>query len=265
MNVKDKVIVITGGAGGMGLSCSEKLLLRDAKFVAIFDIPSPAAESAVKKLRDQFGDSRVGLYACDVTSDEQVNSSFGKVIDAFGSFDVLINAAGFVCQKRWQFMIDVNFTGLVRATLKAIDLIGKHKGGKGGTIVNVASLLGFSTWRCIPVYCGTKYAVVGFTLCLKDSYSTTGVRMLLMCPGFTDTAFVTKLLADIHFDFVDREELRNSIKMRPGQPVHFVSDAILRMIEKGENGDICFAEVGQPPELVDSSSLDELPKRPFYD
>ncbi|XP_076753356.1 15-hydroxyprostaglandin dehydrogenase [NAD(+)]-like [Xylocopa sonorina] len=218
MNVKDKVIVITGGASGIGLSCSEKLLLRDAKFVAIFDVPSPSVEATVNKLKKQFGDNRTGLYACDVTKNEQVESSFGKVIDLFGSFDVLINSAGIFSQVNWQHMIDVNFTGLVRTTLKAIDLIGKHKGGKGGTILNVASTLGFKPWEYMPIYSGTKSGVIGITLGLKHFYPITGVRMLLVCPGFTDTSFSPKLFSATYFDFIDAEKLKENTKGKICQP-----------------------------------------------
>lgn len=70
-------------------------------------------------------------------------------------------------------------TGLVRTTLKAIDLMGKHRGGKGGTIVNISSLAGLTPVIYYPIYAATKHAIVGLTnslavkLALKNTHTHT--------------------------------------------------------------------------------------------
>lgn len=70
--------------------------------------------------------------------------------------------------------------------------MGKDKGGKGGVIINIASILGLQESPAAPVYTGTKHFVVGFSRSLGDSYhfNRTGVKIVTMCPGVTYTGLV---------------------------------------------------------------------------
>lgn len=67
--------------------------------------------------------------------------------------------------------------------------VGKHHNGKGGTIVNIASVLGIrNIW--FPIYCSTKHAVVSFTRTMAQHFHVTGVRMVAICPGLTNTPII---------------------------------------------------------------------------
>ena len=260
MDVKDKTAAITGGASGIGYCCVEQLLHHNAKSVAILDLPNSKGEDVVTQLRNQFGEGRAFFFACDVTNKEQVESSFKKVVEALGGLDILINSAGCMDDSIWERMIDINFAGLVRTTLLGIEIMGKHNGGRGGTIVNIASVAGVTPVKEFPIYCGTKYAVVGFTASLQGSYDKTGVRMMLMCPGATTTPLCDKLMKLKLLSFVDREKLMADLETWPMQPPEDVAKAMVKLIEKGKNGATCIVMANEPPCVIDTPTYPDFVK-----
>lgn len=255
--MKDKCAVITGGASGIGFCTVEQLLHHNAKRVAILDLPNSNEETAIEKLEEQFGKDRVMFFDCDVTKQEQVESTFKKVVEWLGDIDILINSAGVADDKKWRSMIDTNVTGLIRTSLIGIDLMGKHNGGKGGTILNIASIGGLTPVSFLPIYCATKYAVVGFTASMKLSYDTIGIRMLLMCPGATNTPLLSR--NNLCLDFIKIGRENEEMKPNDRQPPEHVAKAIIELIEKGENGAACVVNKGEPPFLVDIPTIFDLP------
>lgn len=82
---------------------------------------------------------------------------------------------------------------VVQGSLFGIKYIGKNKGGKGGIIVNIASILGLQELDGCPIYVGTKHFVVGLDRSFGTSYyyNLTGIKFLTMCPGVTDTPLIS--------------------------------------------------------------------------
>ncbi|XP_071857429.1 15-hydroxyprostaglandin dehydrogenase [NAD(+)]-like [Bombus fervidus] len=266
MNVKHAIVLIVGGGSGIGCTCAEEFLSSKAEFVGILDLPDSNGRVVADTLGIQHGSHRVDFFACDVTNDEQVNSSFQKIAQLLGSIDILINSAGVLTNGAdWQRMIDVNVTGLIRMTLKGIDLMGKHKGGKGGTIVNISSMAGLAPVIYYPIYAATKHAIVGLTNSLALSYNETGVRMMLMCPGRTNTPLITKLydFENPHLSFLNVNRAVMCLRTAGNQPSECVAKAVIRLMEKGGNGSICLVHDGQPPYVVNVQTLDNLVRRPL--
>ncbi|OXU30567.1 hypothetical protein TSAR_007172, partial [Trichomalopsis sarcophagae] len=115
--------------------------------------------------------------------------NFDKVMESHKTIDILINNAGIAGENKPELLVDVNLKALIVASYNIIERIGKHKGGKGGVIVNIASIVGLAS-GISPVYCATKHGVVGFTRTLQMSYGVTGVRVLAICPSFTNTGII---------------------------------------------------------------------------
>lgn len=92
-------------------------------------------------------------------------------------------------------MINVNVAALVRGTLLGLEYMGKHKKGKGGHIINVASIYGLQGLSGSPIYCGTKHFVIGFSRSIGDKYygQLTGVKVMTVCPGVTDTSMIAEM------------------------------------------------------------------------
>ncbi|XP_016841512.1 15-hydroxyprostaglandin dehydrogenase [NAD(+)] [Nasonia vitripennis] len=192
--VKDKVVVITGGTSGIGLSIAKHMLKNGAKYVALFELDHENSRIVFDELHKQYHD-RIGFYPCDVTKTDLIYNNFDKVMESHKTIDILINNAGIADDNKPELSVDINLKALVVASYKFIARIGKHKGGKGGVIVNIASTAGIVS-GVLPVYCATKHGVVGFTRTLQMSYGLTGVRVLAICPSFTNTPIVKLTLND---------------------------------------------------------------------
>jgi len=244
--------MITGGAGGIGYKFAEVLLLNGAKSVAIIDLPTSNGENAAITLQKESGTGRVIFVACDVAKAEDLNEAFKKVVDTFGTLDILINNAGIFNDKhKWEETIDINLKALIRGSYLALEHMGKYNGGKGGVIVNVSSILGLSVFFSAPAYTASKYGVLGFSQALAGLYDYTGVRVLIICPGMTSTN-LTDYVPERVIHFLDAEYAEQSTEQfKPIQSVDNVAAALLDLIEKGKNGAAWVSEHNQPPYAVD--------------
>lgn len=83
---------------------------------------------------------------------------------------------------------------MVQGTLLGIKHMGKNNGGKGGVIINIASILGLQELNGCPIYVGTKHFVVGMNRSFGTPYfyNFTGIKFLTMCPGVTDTPLISE-------------------------------------------------------------------------
>lgn len=250
-NVRNKTVMITGAANGIGYKCAEILLRNGAKCIAIIDLVTSNGKNAATTLRNEFGESRVVFFACDVTKTEEFEMTFEKVVDMFqGYLDILINNAGILDEKDFERTVDVNLTSVIRGSLLALEYMGKHKGGKGGIIANVASVYGLSTDNSFaPVYSATKHGIIGFSHNLASFYEKHGVRIMTMCPGYTKTRLADALNDKIS-DFVTLTELIESLSFFQIQEPDNVARGMLELIQKGKNGAIWVSENSKPPYAV---------------
>lgn len=256
-NLQDKIVMITGGAGGLGHDFVKIMLENGAKNVAIVDLPTSQGQAQAIEFEGKYGKGRAVFFPCDVTNAEESKATFKKIVETFGGLDILINCAGIIYETRVELMIEVNLTSVIRISLLAMDHMGKHKGGKGGTIINIASIFGLSTQNCqAPIYCATKYAVVGFSQCLANFHYISNVRVITLCPGFTNTSFITEMFDGRFLDLVDYEVF-SSLNF-PHQTVDNVSRALLQLIQTAKNGQIWVSEDNQLPYTVNVPKYSEL-------
>ncbi|XP_056587479.1 15-hydroxyprostaglandin dehydrogenase [NAD(+)]-like [Triplophysa dalaica] len=199
MDLEDKVALVTGGAQGLGRSFVEILLKNGAK-VAIIDVNESLGKELKVTLNQEYGPDRTEFYTADVTSEEQFKGVFQKVVEKYGQIDIVCNNAGIVNENDWEKAIAINLGGVVRGTYLALDHMKKDKGGKGGVIVNVASLAGLGPLFPTPVYTATKHGVVGFTRAMAgvSTVANHGVRINILCPGFVNTNLVTLFSSEEH-------------------------------------------------------------------
>ncbi|XP_017882497.1 15-hydroxyprostaglandin dehydrogenase [NAD(+)]-like [Ceratina calcarata] len=216
-NIKNKTALITGGASGLGFDYAQKLLQNGAKAVAILDLASSPGQTTAANLEKEFGKGKAIFCPCDVSNVQQLTEAFKKVWNALNGLDIVINNAGICNDTKWQQTVNINVTGLIQGSLLAMELMGKHKGGKGGTIVNISSIVGFQLFPIIPVYCSSKWDVMAFSRCLQTHYDNTGVRVLVMCPGVTTTNLLTELENTV-FNFVKPEDVQQTLRSLPTQP-----------------------------------------------
>lgn len=244
--IANKVVVITGGAEGLGYEMSDKYLTKGARIVIILDINEKLGAEAVKKLVAKHGNDRAIFLRCDVTQDLASVSKW--IFDSY-KVDVFINNAGILNDKLLKKTIDINVTAVVEWGMTFWDHMRKDRGGNGGTIINLASIYGYRVDQFLPVYQASKFAVIGFTKSLGHpaNFERSGVRVIAICPGFTDTKLVA---APIPWDMGQDEEFVKFVKAQAWQKPESVGNAAVEMFEKSESGTAWLIEGGRPIEEV---------------
>ena len=203
MQIENSVIVITGGAGGLGLAMAKRLAERKAK-LALIDHNYEALEQAVKTLNKTItvGEavSDIRTYACDITDEKGVENLFKLILSDFGKIDGLVNNAGIirdglliraqngeVTQKMplsdWQAVINVNLTGVFlcgREAASAMVLSG------GGCIINISSISAQGNMGQTN-YSATKAGVNAMTVTWSKELARYGIRSVSIAPGFVRT------------------------------------------------------------------------------
>ncbi|KAJ8714491.1 hypothetical protein PYW07_002716 [Mythimna separata] len=195
-DANDKTVLITGGASGLGAGFAEGFLKHGAKNVVILDIAEELGKATVERLNKAHGNKAV-FIKCDVSKEEDITRAFDAVLAHFKQIDVIINNAGNMADApdTWRTATDVNWQGLVSFTLKGVKHMRKDEGGAGGTIINISSTAALVKLPFVPIYEGSKIAVLHFSQCLAMDpfYEDTGIRVLTICFGGTDTPIMQNL------------------------------------------------------------------------
>jgi len=199
MNLKDKVVVITGAGSGIG-EATAKLFGTHKAIIVVSDINLESAEKVASEIRNDGG--KASALATDVTQFEQVKELIQTVIAKHCSLDVMVNNAGIGGKHQaktaehslddWHNVIAVNQTGVFYCMKLALEQMLKQG---HGNIVNVASLAGLKASANNLSYSASKFAVVGMTKSAALEYGRRNIRINAVCPGFTHSALLEQLLS----------------------------------------------------------------------
>ena len=198
MQLKDKVVAVTGGARGIGKAIASAFVERGAR-VAIIDL-SPADLEAARAEFAKAG-AQVGTYVANVAREDQVAAAFNGIVADFGRLDVLVNNAGIIKDgllvkakdgvvtgrmglEQWQAVIDVNLTGVFLCGREAAErMIGLRH---GGLIINISSIS-----KCGNAgqtnYSAAKAGVTAMAVVWAKELARYGIRAASIAPGFTRT------------------------------------------------------------------------------
>jgi len=243
MEVKGKLAVVTGSAQGLGRAFAERLLESGAN-VCLSDVNPEVGKSTMSALKETFGEDRVAFIRCDVTKkDELVTLYEGCELHFGAKIDIWCNNAGINANHGWRLCLEVN----TMAVMEATEVVMERMSGRGGLIVNTASLAGIvsSTGNgghgSYP-YFASKHAVVSLTrnLGCEAVLSDTGIKVQCLCPCFADTAIIDDKDGGNTF----RRSLENSIGILT---VESVADAFLQLVEKCDNGAALIVQPWGPP------------------
>ena len=199
-----KVAIVTGAATGIGRA-SALLFARAGARVALADVRAPELAATEEAVRAAGGET--ASLVADLARPDDCAAVVAAAIRAFGRLDVLLNNAGVgtmvvggtvetIDIDHWDLAQDVNVRGMYLVSRAAVP----HLRGKGGAIVNIASVSAFrgSVERPSHAYAASKGAVLALTRAMAASYGRDGIRVNAICPG----TIRTRLTADI----VDRVE-----------------------------------------------------------
>ena len=177
------VALVTGASSGIGRAAALALVDRGFRVVGTSRTASRVTAPA-----------GTTFFDLDVSRDDSVHALVGQVIARFGRIDVLVNNAGIgaagaveeMSVEQHQRVLDVNVLGVIRMS-KAVLPVMRAQGG--GRIINVSSLLGLVPQPFMAAYVASKHAVEGFSESLDHEVREHGVRVVLVEPAYTSTAF----------------------------------------------------------------------------
>ena len=191
---KDRCVVITGAAGGLGQALVHVFLQAGAKVVAL-DRDAQALDALQHATNATISSGgtwgQLLTVVCDVTQLPSCEAAMAQATARFGGIDVLINNAGIAHRSAFadtqvdvlRRVMDVNFFGAVHCTHAAIASLRQRK----GLIITISSVAGFSPLIGRTGYAASKHALHGFFDSLRTEVEDDGVDVLLVCPSFIDT------------------------------------------------------------------------------
>jgi NAD(P)-dependent dehydrogenase (short-subunit alcohol dehydrogenase family) len=184
--LKDKVAIVTGAGTGIGRACAIALAREGAKIMLV-----GRRKDRLEHVAHEIGDSALVLPA-DVSKKQEITRVVEQTVARFGGLHVLVNNAGVlhvgtaeqITEEQWDQTFDINVRGvwlLSRAVLPQL-----RKAG-GGSIINIASVLGINGARNRASYAPSKGAVVLLTKCMAIDHGHEHIRVNAICPAFVET------------------------------------------------------------------------------
>ncbi|MHB8375802.1 MAG: SDR family NAD(P)-dependent oxidoreductase [Dehalococcoidia bacterium] len=184
--LQGKAALITGAGSGIGRAIALRFAAEGAR-VVVSDIDDAAAAAVT-------GEIGAGARAnhCDTSVEAEVQAAVEATVAAFGTIDVLVNNAGIAAAEDWEKTIAVNLSGVYYGL--------KHGGAAmaergGGSIINLASVLGLVSMPGAGAYTASKHGVVGLTRQFAVDLAARGVRVNCINPGWIETAMTAPIVA----------------------------------------------------------------------
>ena len=238
-DVREKVVVITGGSSGIGYGLVQVFAQEGSKIV-IVNRNKKSGEIATDTIKKK-GGTAISIPT-NVVNKKAVKEMFKEVVDMFGRVDVLINSAGIIIRKNslemtedeWDLQIDVNLKGTYNCSVEAAPYMIKQGWGR---IINIASSAAMHVGvHTAPAYAATKSGVVMMSKVLAIEYIPYNINVNVIAPGF----FVTHMNEEFRRDNV--EEYAKNVQCIPrgragkvvkdlgGVAIFLASDACQHMV-----------------------------------
>lgn len=215
-----RVVVITGGASGMGLASAQRLARKGYR-VALLDLNSEAAEAEAAALRTEGHDS-IGVQV-DVGDRDSIYAAMDKVREAYGPIEILVTSAGIsgfgnfweTTPEDWDRMIRINLSGTWHC---AQAVVGDMMAAKWGRLVLISSSSVQTGVRNMAHYVASKGGVVGLTRALAIELSPHGITTNHIPPGFIITPMTEASLSQGDLPDYDQIAQTHVPVRRPGRP-----------------------------------------------
>lgn len=223
MEFEGQVVLVTGGARGIGQAVAEQFARKGARIV-IADVSLESAEKTAQEL--EAAGTRSMAIKLDVSRSDEVVKAFEEIIKEFGKLDILVNNAGItrdalllrMKEEDWDSVIDINLKGVFLCSREAVKIMGKQRYGR---IVSIASVVAFMGNPGQANYSASKAGIIGLTKTIAREYAKRGITVNAVAPGFIATAMTAALNENI------KEEMLKSIPVGNFGTAEDVAHAVL--------------------------------------
>jgi short-subunit dehydrogenase len=221
---KDKVVVVTGGSGGIGKALIDMLIPLGAKIATC-----ARNHDKIYALQMRYAGTLLHAVTCDVSKEQDCKRFIESTIKIFGGIDILINNAGIsmralvkdVDLEVMRKVMDVNFYGAVYCSTFALPSIMERK----GTIVGISSIAGYRGLPGRSAYSASKFALQGWLEALRIEMLDHHVNVMWVCPNFV-TSNIRNMALD-HEGLPQKENPMDESKMMSAEEcAHHILDAI---------------------------------------
>jgi NAD(P)-dependent dehydrogenase (short-subunit alcohol dehydrogenase family) len=235
MQLKEVNAIVTGGASGLGLAVTNRIVHGGGK-AAIFDLSVPQGSAAAAALGE-----RATFVAADVSDESAVNGAVERARAAMGSINAAINCAGIATPGRlvgrqgpmsgssFRKMIEINLLGTVlvaKAAAVAMQLNEPNAQGERGVIVMTASVAAFDGQIGQIAYSASKGGIVAMTLPMARELASSGIRVMTVAPGL----FATPMMKGLPQEAQDSLGKQTPFPPRLGEPDEFAA-LIVQILE----------------------------------
>jgi len=184
-----KTAVVTGASKGIGASIAEHLAAEGAQVVVNYSTSRSGADGVVRRITEKGGKAKA--VQADVSKPADIERLFAETRAAYGGLDILVNNAGVyefaplsdVTPEHFHRQFNLNVLGLLLATREGVKLMD----GKGGSVINVSSIVGQMPVETASVYSATKAAVDAVTVALSKELGPRKIRVNSLNPGMVET------------------------------------------------------------------------------
>ena len=207
--LENKVAIITGAASGIG-KATAVLMSKEGAKVIVSDIHEANGKAVAQEINNEGGEAF--FIKADTSKPEDNENLVTKTIEKFGRLDIAVNNAGIggplgltgeYPLEGWQKVININLSGVfygLRYQLPAME-------GNGGSIINVASILGQAGTKFSPAYVASKHGVIGLTKTAALEYADKNIRINAIGPGYIKTPLI--------MDILDQDTLNALVSLHP--------------------------------------------------
>jgi NAD(P)-dependent dehydrogenase (short-subunit alcohol dehydrogenase family) len=199
-DLSGKVAIISGGATGIGRGIAEGLAEAGANIV-IAARRLEKCERACKEIEERAGVNALS-HRCNITKVEEIETLVNDVMESFGRIDILVNNSGIggsekpilkMSDKDWDSVLNTNLKGIFLLSRAVVNKMVEQ--GKGGKIINVASIGGIIGWPNMAAYCASKGGCIQLTKVMALEWVRYNIQVNAILPGYFETPLNTEFFA----------------------------------------------------------------------
>src|SRR6266404_1169346 len=216
--LKNKIAIVTGAGSGIGRACALALIREGARVVLV-----GRRKDRIEEVACEAGAGAVAV-AADVSKRTDIERLIERTVNTFGGVNVLVNNAGIlhpgnveqITEQQWDETFNTNVRGLWQLSRAVLPHL--RKAG-GGSIINMASVLGINGARLRAAYSASKGAVILLTKCMAIDHGPEKIRVNAICPSFVETDLTAEVIRKaVHPDALRRERVAVHPIGRLGEP-----------------------------------------------